>query len=194
MKKFLLIILSLLMLTGCRYVDLNPEWYPNGIGRDHIYLCKPDGKFYIMNAAGTYVLGVNTVRGYNDTLLAYVDYYTEDDKLYVCSTEGFCVVDEVKNTAKIFVRVEERRFTSFGADEDEVTYLNSFDEFPKRAQEIFLQMDSFWADKDEREYNLRYTKDSDGIVRPFTHSLRKQRIDNFFEKIASYAEWLPWNN
>jgi len=131
---------------------------------------------------------------FNDTLLTYVDYYTEDDKFYATSSEGFCVVDEVKNTAQIYVRVKEQEFTDGPVIDSAVTYLNSFDEFPKRAQEIFLQMDSFWADKDEREYNLRYTKDSDGIVRPFTHSLRKQRIDKFFEKIASYAEWLPWNN
>ena len=174
--------------------ELNPEWYPFGIGRDHIYICKPDGKFNISNAAGIYTLCVHSVRGYQDALLAYVDYYTEDDKLYVCSTEGFCVVDEVKNTAQIFVRVEERYFSSHSTDESGVTYLSSFEQFPERAQEIFVEMDSFWEGKEQRESGLSYTEDSDGIIRPFKYSLTNKKFDEFFEKVTSWTKWLPWNN
>ena len=166
MKKFFLVILSLLMLTGCRNVNLNPEWYPNGIGRDHIYLCKPDGKFYIMNAAGIYVLGANTEREYDDMLLAYVDYYTEDDKLYACSSEGFAVVDEVENTVQVFVRVEEQYFTTFGTKDDAVTYLTSFDEFSKRAQEIFLQMDEYTENRKERYCGDEFFKWINGKIYP----------------------------
>ena len=103
---------------------------------------------------------------FNDTLLTYVDYYTEDDKFYATSSEGFCVVDEVKNTAQIYVRVKEQEFTDGPVIDSAVTYLNSFDEFPKRAQEIFLQMDEYTENRKERKHGMRFFKWINGKVYP----------------------------
>jgi len=168
MKKFLLIILSLLMLTGCRYVDLNPEWYPYGVGRDDVYICAPDGKFNLGKYADIYALTVKGVENnqFNDTLLTYVDYYTEDDKFYACSSEGFCIVDEVENTAQIYVRVKKQRFTDGHVIDSAVTYLNSFDEFPSRAREIFLQMDEYTENREERLFGERFFKWINGKIYP----------------------------
>ena len=179
MKKFLLIILSLLMLTGCRNVQLNSEWYPMGPGRDDVYICAPDGKFNLGKYADIYALTVNGVENnqFNDTLLTYVDYYTEDDKFYACSSEGFCIVDELENTAQVFIRVEKQRFTDGPVEDSAVTYLTAFDEFPSRAREIFLQMDEYTENREERLFGYEFTKGIDGKIRPFDETFLGKALE-----------------
>ena len=47
MKKIFLLVLTLLLLTSCRSVELNPEWYPRGLWKDDVFVSMPNGKFNI---------------------------------------------------------------------------------------------------------------------------------------------------
>ena len=147
------------MLTGCRYVDLNPDWYPVGAGRDARYICAPNGKFHIYKAADVYVFGVNTDREYDfdDSLLANVDYFSKNNRLYVYSCEGYAVVDEVENTAQVLRTSEPQYFTNCGTDDKAVTYLTSFDEFSKEDQEILSKMERIGGKtRKERKFGIEY--------------------------------------
>ncbi len=152
MKKIFLLILSLLLLTSCSSVELNPEWYPRGLWKDDIFVSMPNGKFNIGQYSHVQALVVNTDDNGCDTLLSFVtDHMRSDDKVYVYADEGYCVIDEITNTAEVLVIVEEQYALS-GTDDPAVTYLNSFDDFSDKAKKIFTKMKDYWSDKDYRRY------------------------------------------
>ncbi len=152
MKKIFLLILPLLLLTSCSSVELNPEWYPRGLWKDDIFVSMPNGKFNIGQYSKNQALSVNTDDGRHDILLSSVtDHMRSDDKVYVYSDEGYCVIDETTNTAEVLVTIEEQYALS-GTKDPAVTYLKSFDDFSDEAKKIFTEMEEYWSDKDYRRY------------------------------------------
>ena len=152
MKKIFLIVFALLILTSCGGVELNPEWYPRGLWKDDIFVSRPNGKFNIGQYSDVQALVVNTDDNGRDTLLSFVtDHMRSDHKVYIYADEGYCVIDEVTNTAEILVIVEEQYALS-GTNDLAVTYLKSFDEFSDKAKKIFKEMDEYWSDKEYRRY------------------------------------------
>lgn len=152
MKKIFLLVLSLLLLTSCSKVELNPEWYPRGLWKDDIFVSRPNGKFNIGQYSDVQALTVNTDNNGCDTLLSLVtDHKRSDDKVYVYADEGYCVIDETTNTAEVLVIVEEQYALS-STDDAAVTYLTSFDDFPNKAKKIFAEMEEYWSDKEYRRY------------------------------------------
>jgi len=164
MKKFFLLVLTLLLLTSCSSVELNPEWYPRGLWKDDIFVSRPNGKFNIGQYSHVQALTVNTDDNGCDTLLSFVtDHKRRDDKVYVYSDEGYCVIDETTNTAEVLVIVEEQYALS-GTKDPAVTYLKSFDDFSDEAKEIFTEMEEYWSGKDYRRYGSHDKVYPDGTV------------------------------
>ncbi len=160
MKKIFLLVLTLLLLTSCSSVELNPEWYPRGLWKDDIFVSMPNGKFKIAQCSEVQVLFVHTEDNERNTLLSFVtDHKRRDDKVYVYSDEGYCVIDETTNTAEVLVIVEEQYALS-GTKDPAVTYLKSFDDFSDEEKKIFTEMEEYWSDKDYRRYG------SDGKIYP----------------------------
>ncbi len=152
MKKIFLLVLSLLLLTSCSSVELNPEWYPRGLWKDDIFVSRPNGKFNIAQCSEIQVLFVYKEDNDRDTLLNFVtDHKRNEDKVYIYSDEGYCVIDETTNTAEILVTVEEQ-YTLSGTNDPAVTYLKSFDDFSHEAKKILAEMEEYWSDKDYRRY------------------------------------------
>ena len=152
MKKIFLLIFSILLLTSCGKVELNPEWYPRGLWKDDIFVSRPNGKFNIGQYSDVQALTVNTDDNGHDTLLSFVtDHMRSDNKVYVYSDEGYCVIDETTNTAEVLVIAEEQAVLS-GTDDPAVTYLKSFDDFSDKAKRIFTKMEEYWKDKEYRRY------------------------------------------
>ena len=153
MKKFILLLLSLLLLTSCSKVELNPEWYPSGwAGKDTIFVARPNGKFSIGQYYIDQALVVNTDDGMHDILLTSVtDHKRSGDNVYVYSDVGYCVINEKSNTAEIFVAASGRASVS-ETNDPAVTYLKSFDAFPDKAKKIFAKMEEYWSEKDYRRY------------------------------------------
>ncbi len=156
------------MLTGCRSVELNPKWYPHGVGRDHLYIAAPNGKYSIEKTNAGNLLSVHSDDDEYAVVLALVnDYMYRDGKLYVHSKEGYCVVDEEQNTAQVLLTVKDQRFANSGTEDEAVTYLASFDEFLDEAKYIFGVMDDFWQGRDEVSYGSGNIIDSKGKITPF---------------------------
>ncbi len=165
MKKIFLLVFSVLLLTSCAKVQLNPEWYPYGwAGKDTIFVSKPNGKFSIGQYNIDQALAVNTDYGMHDILLSLVtDHKRNGDKVYVYSDEGYCVIDETTNTAKVLVIAEEQHVLS-GTNDPAVTYLKSFDDFSDEAKKIFTEMKEYWSDKDYRRYGSHGKIYPDGTI------------------------------
>ncbi len=166
MKKFFLLVLTLLLLTSCsRSVELNPEWYPHGwAGKDTIFVSRPNGKFSIGQYSKNQALAVNTDDERHDILLSSVtDHMRSDDKVYVYADEGYCVIDETTNTAEVLVIVEDQYALS-GTDDPAVTYLKSFDDFSDKAKSIFTEMEEYWSDKEYRRYGSNDKIYPDGTI------------------------------
>ncbi len=164
MKKFFLLVLTLLLLTSCSSVELNPEWYPRGLWKDDIFVSRPNGKFNIGQYSKNQALSVNTDDGRHDILLSSVtDHKRIKDKVYVYSDEGYCVIDENTNTAEVLVVVEEQHAVS-GTNDPAVTYLKSFDDFSDEAKKIFTEMEEYWSDKDYRRYGSHDKVYPDGTI------------------------------
>ena len=164
MKKILLLIVSLLLLTSCSKVELNPEWYPSGLWKDDIFVSRPNGKFNIGQCSDVQALTVNTDNNGCDTLLSLVaDHKRRGDKVYVYSDEGYCVIDETTNTAEVLVIVEEQYALS-GTNDPAVTYLKSFDDFSDEAKKIFKDMEEYWSAKDYRRYGSHDRVYPDGTI------------------------------
>ncbi len=164
MKKVFLLVISLLLLTSCAKVELNPEWYPRGLWKDDIFISRPNGKFNIGQCSDEQVLSVHTDDNGCDTLLCFVtDHKRKDDKVYVYADEGYCVIDETTNTAEVLVIVE-KQYALSGSDDPAVTYLKSFDDFPDKAKKIFTDMEEYWSDKDYRRYGSHDRIYPDGTI------------------------------
>ena len=163
MKKFILLFLSLLLLTSCAKVELNPKWYPGGwAGKDTVFAARPNGKFSIGQYHTNQALAVNTDDGMHDGLLSCVtDHKRSGDKVYVYSDEGYCVIDETANTAEIFLKSSE---SSDITTDPAVTYLKSFDDFSDDAKKIFAKMEKYWSNKDYRRYGSHDKIYPDGTI------------------------------
>ncbi len=165
MKKYkiVLIIFTLLFLTSCNRLELNPEWYPHGLWKDDIFVSRPNGKFNIGQYGNVQSLIVYTESGDSDGLLSHVtDHKRIDNEVYVYSDEGYCIIDEKNNTAKVLVTAEED--FDLRTNDPAVTYLKSFDEFSNDAQKIFKEMADFWEDKEYRRYGSSGKIYPDGTV------------------------------
>lgn len=164
MKKIFLLFFTLFLLTSCSRVELNPEWYPRGLWRDDIFVSRPNGKFNIGQYSNVQALAVNTDDNGHDALLSFVtDHMRSDDKVYVYADEGYCVIDEITNTAEVLVIVEDQYALS-GTDDPAVTYLKSFDDFSDKAKRIFTEMEEYWSDKDYRRYGSNDKVYPDGTI------------------------------
>lgn len=165
MKKVFLLVLSLLLLTSCAKLELNPEWYPHGwAGKDTIFVARPNGKFSIGQYYTNQALAVNTDEGMHDGLLSSVtDHKRSGNKVYVYADEGYCVIDEKSNTAEVLITVEDAD-THSRVNDPAVTYLTSFDDFSDKAKKIFRDMEEYWSDKDYRRYGSHDKIYPDGTI------------------------------
>ena len=163
-KKIFFIICIIFILSSCSS-ELNPEWYPHGwAGKDTIFVSRPNGKFSIGQYSKSQALAVNTDDERHDILLSSVtDHKRIEDKVYVYSDEGYCVIDETANTADVLVIVE-AQYTVSGTNDPAVTYLKSFDDFSDKAKEIFAEMEQYWSDKEYRRYGSNGKIYPDGTI------------------------------
>ena len=161
MKKIFLLVISLLLLTACSKVELNPEWYPRGLWKDDVFVSKPNGKFNISKLVSGNILFVFTDGGNEDILDRVTDYKRSGDEVYVYSDDGYCIIDENNNTAEILLTLPEYPHT---ISDPAVTYLKSFDDFPDKAKKIFKDMEEYWSDKDYRRYGSHDRIYPDGTI------------------------------
>jgi len=161
MKKIFLLVISLLLLTSCSKVDLNPEWYPRGLWKDDVFVSRPNGKFNISKLVSGNILSVFTDGGNADILDHVTDHKRSGDKVYVYSDEGYCVIDENSNTAEILLNFPEHSHT---ISDPAVTYLESFDDFSDKAKKIFTDMEEYWSGKDYRRYGSHDRIYPDGTI------------------------------
>ena len=161
MKKIFLLIFSLLLLTSCGKVELNPEWYPRGLWKDDIFVSSPNGKFNISKLVSGNILSVFTDGGNEDILHRVTDYKRSGDKVYVYADDGYCIIDENSNTAEIFLTFSNYPHT---ISDPAITYLKSFDDFPDKAKKIFADMEEYWSDKDYRRYGSHDRIYPDGTI------------------------------
>lgn len=119
---------------------LNPEWYPHGAGKDTVYTYG-NGKFFLGKTSDGIDLSMYKDDGSCGVILAFVkEYKKKNDKLYVYSSEGFCVIDQLKNTAKVLIAVEKQHVGNLVGEDKAILYLSSFDEFSKEEQTAFESM------------------------------------------------------
>ena len=77
----------------------------------------------------------------DDILLAFVNKYKKkNDKFYVYSEEGYCVVDINKNTANLLITVEKQYYSNLVGENEAVTYLLSYDDFSNEDKKVFDKM------------------------------------------------------
>ena len=144
MKKSIALIILLVMilsLTACG-TKLNKIWYPLGPGKDTVCIVG-DGKFYMVKTIEGVRFSMHTNE--NDTdhgvLLAFVNSYKKkNNKLYVYSDEGYCVVDIKSNTAKVLITVEKQYFSNLVEENEAVTYLSSYDDFSDEDKKVFEKL------------------------------------------------------
>ena len=135
-KKFILIICIILFTSSCGN-KLNPEWYPNGLGKDTVYVVG-NGKFCLGKTSVGIDLSMHNGNGQTGVVLAYVNKYKKKkDKLYVYADEGYCIVDEVENVAKVLITVQEQYFSNLVGEDESITYLSSYDEFTEEEKTVF---------------------------------------------------------
>ena len=143
MKIIVLMILlvAILSSTTCG-TKLNKTWYPLGPGKDTVCIVG-DGKFSL----GKTVEGIdltmhtNEYNAHSDVLLAFVNSYKKkNNKLYVYSDEGYCVVDIKSNTAKVLITVEKQYFSNLVGENEAVTYLSSYDDFSAEDKKVFEKL------------------------------------------------------
>ena len=144
MKKIIIltiVLIAILSLTTCES-KLNKTWYPLGSGKDTVYIVG-DGKFSLGKTVSGISLTMHTSEknSSEDVLLAFVNNYKKkNDKLYVYSDEGYCVVDIKSNTAKVLITVEKQYFSNLVGENEAVTYLSSYDEFLDEDKKIFERL------------------------------------------------------
>ena len=138
-KKFFLILCIIFTLTSCGS-KLNPEWYPHGPGRDTVYTVG-NGKFHLGKSSDGVELSMFKDDGSCSVLLAYVNEYEKSNgNVYVFSDEGYCVINENTNTAKVLITVEKQHFSNLVGEDEAITYLTEFDEFDQIEKEKFEDM------------------------------------------------------
>lgn len=143
MKNIVLMILlvGILSSTTCG-TKLNKIWYPLGPGKDTVCVVG-NGKFSL----GKTTAGIDLMMFTNEydtdygVLLAFVNNYKKkNNKLYVYSDEGYCVVDIKSNTAKVLITVEKQYFFNLVGENEAVTYLSSYDDFSAEDKKVFEKL------------------------------------------------------
>ena len=144
MKKSIALIILLVMilsLTACG-TKLNKTWYPLGPGKDTVCIVG-NGKFSLGKTISGIHLSMHT-NEYNtsfDVLLAFVNSYKKkNDKLYVYSDEGYCVVDIKNNTAKLLITVEVQYYNDLDSEYEEIAFLSSYDDFSDEDKKVFEKL------------------------------------------------------
>ncbi len=143
MKHTILMILlvGILSQTACG-TKLNKTWYPLGPGKDTVCIVG-DGKFSLGKTTAGIHLSMHTSEYTTnaDVLLAFVNSYKKkNNKLYVYSDEGYCVVDIKSNTAKLLITVEEQYYNDLDGEYEEITFLSSYDDFSEEDKKIFEKL------------------------------------------------------
>ena len=138
MKKKLLFILCMMFILCSCGSKLNQEWYPNGTtGKDIVYTFS-DGKFLLGKTTHGTDLSMFEEDGSCGVILAFVyEYKVKKDKVYICSDEGYCVIDKSKNTAEVFITVEKQHFLNLVSEDEAVIYLSSYESFSEKEREVF---------------------------------------------------------
>lgn len=142
-KSIALIVLlaTMLSLTACGS-KLNPTWYPLGPGKDTVCFVG-NGKFSLGKLSTGIILTMYTSENDNneDVLLAFVNSYKiKDDKLYVYSDEGYCVIDIKSNTAKLLITAQKQYFDDLASEYEEIFFLSSYDDFEAEDKKVFEKM------------------------------------------------------
>ena len=139
-KWYIAIIICLLIFLSACGNHLNPDWYPNGVGKDTVYVVG-SGKFSLGKTINGIVLSMFKDDGSTGVLLAFVQHYQkDDDKFYIDSKEGICVVDCQTNSAKIFISVDKQYYANLVGVDNAVTYLTSYDDFTDEEKAHFEAM------------------------------------------------------
>ena len=128
-------------MTSCGS-KLNPIWYPLGPGKDTVYIVG-DGKFSLGKTTAGIHLSMHTSEydTNDDILLAFVNKYKKkNDKFYVYSDEGYCVVDIKSNTAKLLITVEEQYYNDLDSKYEEIAFLSSYDDFSAEDKKVFEKL------------------------------------------------------
>lgn len=135
----MIIICLILFISSCGG-KLNPEWYPHGAGKDIVYTVN-NGKFYLGKTSDGIDLSMFKDNGHSYVILAFVnEYKKKNSALYVYSDEGYCVIDEKENIAKVLITVEKQHIANLAGEDDDISYLSSFEDFSENEQDIFKGM------------------------------------------------------
>ena len=143
MKNIVLMILlvGILSSTTCG-TKLNKTWYPLGPGKDTVCIVG-DGKFSLWKTITGIHLSMHTseYETNEDVLLSFVNNYKrKNDKLYVYSDEGYCVVDIKSNTAKLLITVGEQYYNDLDSEYEEIAFLSSYDDFSAEDKKVFEKL------------------------------------------------------
>ena len=128
-------------LTACG-TKLNKTWYPLVPGKDTVCIVG-DGKFYMVKTSEgvRFSMHTNDYDTDHDVLLAFVNNYKKiNNKLYVYSDEGYCVVDIKSNTAKLLITVEEQYYNDLESEYEAITFLSSYDDFSAEDKKVFEKL------------------------------------------------------
>lgn len=140
MKKNIILIICMIVIVCSCSSTLNPQWYPHGVGKDMVYTFG-NGKFSLGKTSDGIDLSMYKDDGSYGIIVAFVNKYKDKkDKLYVYSDEGYCVIDKLKNTAKVLITVEKQYVGNLVGEDNAILYLSSFDEFSKEEQEVLESM------------------------------------------------------
>ena len=144
MKKsivLMILLVGILSSTTCG-TKLNKTWYPLGPGKDTVCIVG-NGKFSLWKTITGIHLSMHTseYETNEDVLLSFVNNYKKkNNKLYVYSDEGYCVVDIKSNTAKVLITVEKQYFSNLVGENEAVTYLSSYDDFSDEDKKVFEKL------------------------------------------------------